>query len=93
MDSYQSEKENIYFRILSILLANRFTLQVNIVFRKGPVMSRESEFRARAEECERLAQTARTPQQRVMLMHIAETWLRLADDAAKLQGADTALRN
>lgn len=40
-----------------------------------------SAYRKRAEECVQLAQSARAPQQRTMLLHIAETWLRLADDA------------
>ena len=38
-------------------------------------------FRKRARECVELAQIARTPEQRTMLLHIAETWLRLADDS------------
>jgi hypothetical protein len=38
------------------------------------------DYRKRAEECVELAQTARTPQQRTMLLHIAETWLRLAEN-------------
>jgi hypothetical protein len=41
--------------------------------------SGSSDYRKRAEECVELAQTARTPQQRTMLLHIAETWLRLAE--------------
>jgi hypothetical protein len=45
-------------------------------------MSKPAEYRKRAEECVRLAQSVRTPEQRTMLLHIAETWLRLADDAA-----------
>ena len=44
-------------------------------------MSAPSDYRKRAEECVELAQTARTPQQRTMLLHIAETWLRLADNS------------
>jgi hypothetical protein len=44
-------------------------------------MPQASDYRKRAEECVELAQTARTPEQRTMLLHIAETWLRLADDA------------
>jgi hypothetical protein len=35
----------------------------------------------RAKECTALAQTAPTPAQRTMLLHIADTWLRLARDA------------
>jgi hypothetical protein len=49
-------------------------------------MSKETEFRSRAEECVQLAQTVRTPEQRTMLLHIAETWLRLADDAKRNSG-------
>jgi hypothetical protein len=45
-------------------------------------MSKPAEYRKRAEECVQLAQGVRTPEQRTMLLHIAETWLRLADDAA-----------
>ena len=40
-----------------------------------------TDYRKRAEECIEIAQTARTPAQRTMLLHIAETWLRLAEDA------------
>jgi hypothetical protein len=44
-------------------------------------MARTTDYRKRAEECVQLAQTVRTSEQRTMLLHIAETWLRLADDA------------
>jgi len=40
-----------------------------------------TDYRKRAEECVEIAQTARTPAQRTMLMHIAETWMNLAKDA------------
>lgn len=46
------------------------------------LMPQPSEYRKRAEECVQLAQTVRTPEQRTMLLHIAETWLRLASDAS-----------
>jgi len=49
-------------------------------------MAHSNEYRRRAEECVQLAQTARTPQQRTMLLHIAETWLRLAEDAVSVVG-------
>jgi len=42
---------------------------------------RRTDYRKRAEECVAIAQTARTSEQRTMLLHIAETWLRLADSA------------
>ena len=45
-------------------------------------MARTTDYRKRAEECVELAQTVRTPEQRTMLLHIAETWLRLAADNA-----------
>ena len=41
-----------------------------------------TDYRKRAEECIEIAQTARTPAQRTMLLHIAETWMNLARDAA-----------
>ena len=40
-----------------------------------------TDYRKRAEECVEIAQTARTPSQRTMLLHIAETWMNLARDA------------
>jgi hypothetical protein len=40
-----------------------------------------TDYRKRAEECLEIAQTARTPEQRIMLLHIAETWMNLARDA------------
>ena len=46
-------------------------------------MSKQADFRLRAEECVRLAQTVRTPEERTMLLHIAETWLRLADQTLR----------
>lgn len=46
-------------------------------------MQRSTNYRKRAEECVQLAQTVRTPEQRIMLLHIAETWLRLADDSTR----------
>lgn len=51
-------------------------------------MAHSNEYRKRAEECVQLAQTARTPQQRTMLLHIAETWLRLAEDAVSVKGME-----
>ena len=39
-----------------------------------------TDYRKRAEECIEIAQTARTPAQRTMLLHIAETWMNLARD-------------
>lgn len=51
-------------------------------------MMRKSDYCKCAEECTALAQTARTPAQRTMLLHIAETWLRLARDAEDNDGAD-----
>jgi hypothetical protein len=51
-------------------------------------MPQGSACRRRAEECTALAQTARTPAQRTMLLHIAETWLRLAREAEEIDPTD-----
>jgi len=40
-----------------------------------------TDYCKRAQECIEIAQTARTPAQRTMLLHIAETWMNLARDA------------
>ena len=44
-----------------------------------------ADYRKRAKECVEIAQTAMTPAQRTMLLHIADTWLRLAKDAEEVQ--------
>jgi hypothetical protein len=44
-------------------------------------MPQAADYRKHAEECVEIAQTARTEAQRTMLLHIADTWLRLAKDA------------
>lgn len=44
-------------------------------------MSNASDYRKRAQECVEIARTAKTAAQRTMLLHIAETWLRLASEA------------
>jgi hypothetical protein len=51
-------------------------------------MPQDSEYRRHAEECTALAQTARTPAQRTMLLHIADTWLRLAREAEEIDPTD-----
>lgn len=50
---------------------------------RGVFMSSQDDYRKRADECVALAQNAGTPQQRTMLLHIADTWLRLADDSLR----------
>jgi hypothetical protein len=44
-------------------------------------MATAADYRKRAQECVEIAKTARTASQHTMLLHIAETWLRLANDA------------
>jgi len=51
-------------------------------------MTEVSDCRKRAEECAVLAQAARSPAQRTMLLHIADTWLRLAREAEEHGQAD-----
>ena len=52
-----------------------------------------TDYRKRAQECVEIAQTARTPSQRTMLLHIAETWLRLANDADGISPQQAAVLN
>jgi hypothetical protein len=52
-----------------------------------------TDYRKRAEECIEIAQTARTPAQRTMLLHIAETWINLAKDAEGNSSNGSAMRN
>jgi hypothetical protein len=54
-------------------------------------MATQQEYRMRAKECIELALTARTQEQRIMLQHIAETWVRLADEAAAAMGSYSML--
>jgi hypothetical protein len=54
-------------------------------------MSRAADYRKWAEECVRLAQAARKPAQRTMLLHIADTWRRLASDADDESDRDRSL--
>jgi hypothetical protein len=49
-----------------------------------------TDYRKRAQECLEIAQTARTPSQRTMLLHIAETWMNLARDAEGTSPARSA---
>ena len=49
-------------------------------------MLRAAEYLKRADECREIAQRAPTAAQRTMLLHIADTWLRLAEDAQDNDG-------
>jgi flagellar biogenesis protein FliO len=48
-------------------------------------MSERAEFHRRAEECVQRAQQAVSPDQKIMLIEMAQTWLRLADQAARIE--------
>jgi hypothetical protein len=54
-------------------------------------MMRRLDYCKRAEECTALAQTARTLAQRTMLLHIADTWLRLAREADENDQTDDTI--
>jgi hypothetical protein len=45
-------------------------------------MPQRTDYEKYAKECVQLAECTQVPEHRVMLMHIAETWQRLADDSA-----------
>lgn len=49
-------------------------------------MGQASDYRKHADECRQIAQNARTSAQRTMLLHIAETWMRLAEDVENANG-------
>ena len=49
--------------------------------KRAEAMARATDYRKRAEECVAMARTARTSAQHTMLMHIADTWERLAKEA------------
>jgi hypothetical protein len=52
-------------------------------------MPRPTNYEQYADECVKLARSVQLPEHRIMLMHIAETWQRLADDrAAKAANGD-----
>lgn len=46
-------------------------------------MAQSADYRKNAQDCIEIAQTVRTPEQRATLMQIADTWLRLADNAER----------
>jgi hypothetical protein len=50
-------------------------------------MPRPTDYEKYADECVQLAERAQIPEHRIMLMHIAETWQRLADDWAAVSTA------
>jgi hypothetical protein len=52
-------------------------------------MLEATDYRKRADECVEIARLARTDAQRTMLLHIADTWLRLADEAENNRSART----
>jgi hypothetical protein len=66
-----------YFQIKGYLGGNRGERHMTT----ADMTTMATDYRKRAQECVEIAQTARTPSQRTMLLHIAETWLRLAKDA------------
>ena len=53
-------------------------------------MPHQADYEKFADECVQLAQRAQLPEHRIMLMHIAETWQRLAADSASRAPAGPA---
>jgi hypothetical protein len=51
----------------------------------------ESEFRRMAEECLKLARQADSPDQKLLLLDMAQAWLTLATNTEKLTGARPSL--
>ncbi len=53
-------------------------------------MAQPSEYLRYAEDCVELANGTQNPEHRIMLLHIAETWRRLADSSAEALLVDVA---
>jgi hypothetical protein len=51
-------------------------------------MRASDEFRQNARDCVRLAQKADTAQSRDLLLQLAQTWIRFADQADLIKGMD-----
>jgi hypothetical protein len=59
-------------------------------------MRTQADYRRLAEDCMHLAQSTSTPQHRCTLLHVANTWLYLADQVCSGQAGgveDRGLRN
>ena len=54
-------------------------------------MQTPAEYRAQAEQCVRLAEHAKTSKHRLILLHMAQTWVRIADEAEALNRAEADL--
>ena len=48
-------------------------------------MQQETEYRARAAYCVRVSETAKNSAHRVALLQQAQTWLRMADQSARME--------
>ena len=48
----------------------------------------EAEFRRLAEECVRLAQRTDVPQEKLLLLDMAQAWLTLANNTERLDAAE-----
>jgi hypothetical protein len=53
------------------------------ILAKEPGMKKVSDFRRQVEECHALLRGARTPEERQMLLSMAETWESLAKEREK----------
>ena len=57
----------------------------NLIGKKGTVMRSPQVFRSHAVECMRLAQEARDPEHRSLLLVMARSWAVLAESAEKIE--------
>jgi len=58
------------------------TASGTLVQKRGRPMENKDRYRSNAEECIRLAQSAK-PQHKAALLEMAETWRRLAEEIAR----------
>jgi hypothetical protein len=55
-------------------------------------MSKPEEYRANAEECERMAGLTRSPDEKATWLQMAQGWLRMIPEAEQFEAAQRAAR-
>jgi hypothetical protein len=48
-------------------------------------MTERADFQRRAEECVQRAQESKSPEQKALLIEMAQSWLRLAEQAGRIE--------
>jgi len=51
-------------------------------------MSKPDEYRAKAQECERMAVLSRNPEEKAALLQLAQEWLRMIPKAGPIKSSE-----